>query len=411
MFRWDDIFAVVKICRMAEDQRAEDGGRNILFIGIVSLLNDTSSEIIQPIMPLFITSLGGGAFAVGLVGGLSEGIPSILKILSGYVGDITGKRKTLVVAGYGLSAVAKTILPLSGSWQHVVLLKSLERCGKGVRAAPKDAIISGSVEPSHIGRGFGTVRALDTFGAVLGSGMAYALWSAGLGFREILAVAAVLSLMAFIPLIYVRDIRRSPVRILRPGISSLSPRLRWFILVASLFSLANFSYMFFMLRAQELFTGALAVGAPLLLYVLFNVVYSGMSIPSGMASDLIGRRWTLAIGYALFSLVALGFVFVSSSEWLVLLFIMYGLVFAVVDGAQSAYVSDLSCDEIRCTALGAYHGMVGIASIASGLIAGSIWQVYGPEATFLFGALLAAAASCGMILGEAMLWRSEELQA
>lgn len=385
---------------MAEDQRAEEGGRNILFLGIVSLLNDTSSEIIQPIMPLFITSLGGGALAVGLVGGLSEGIPSILKILSGYAGDITGKRKSLVVAGYGLSAVAKTLLPISGTWQHVVLLKSIERCGKGVRAAPKDAIIADSSEPSRIGRGFGTVRALDTFGAVLGSGMAYVLWSAGLGFREILAVAAALSLMAFVPLLYVRDIRRSPVAVLRPSISSLSLRLKWFILVASIFSLANFSYMFFLLRAQELFTGALAVGAPLLLYVLFNVVYSGMAIPSGTVSDLIGRRWTLAIGYALFSLVSLGFVFVSSSGWLVLLFVMYGLVFAVVDGGQSAYVSDLSCDEMRCTALGAYHGVVGIASIASGLIAGSLWQIYGPAATFLLGALLAAAASCGMILGE-----------
>ncbi|MDH7597718.1 MAG: MFS transporter [Methanothrix sp.] len=396
---------------MSEDQRAEDGSRNVLFIGLVSLLNDTSSELIQPIMPLFITSLGGGALAVGLVGGLSEGIPSILKILSGYAGDVTGKRKQLVVAGYGLSALAKTLLPLSGSWQHVVLLKSIERCGKGVRAAPKDAIISGSVESSHIGRGFGTVRALDTFGAVLGSGMAYVLWSTGLGFREILAVAAALSIMAFVPLIHVRDIRRSPMALLRPGISSLSPRLRWFILVASIFSLANFSYMFFMLRAQELFVGSLAVGAPLLLYLLYNVVYAGMAIPSGMASDLMGRKWTLAIGYALFSLTALGFVFVSSSEWLIPLFIIYGLVFAVVDGAQSAYVSDLSCDEMRCTALGAYHGMVGIASIASGLIAGAIWQLYGPEATFLFGALLAAVASCGMILGEATVRRYEKRQA
>lgn len=385
---------------MSKDQQPEDGSRNILFLGLVSLFNDTSSEIIQPIMPLFITSLGGGALAVGLVGGLSEGIPSILKILSGYAGDIMGRRKPFVLAGYGLSAAAKTLLPLSLTWQHVVLLKSIERCGKGVRAAPKDAIIADSADPSRIGRGFGTVRALDTFGAVLGSVIAYLLWSAGLSFREILAVAAALSLMAFVPLFYVRDIRRSPVAVLRPGISSLSPRLRWFILVASVFSLANFSYMFFMLRAQELFTGALAVGAPLLLYILFNVVYSGMAIPSGAVSDLIGRRWILAIGYALFSLVALGFVFVLSSEWLVLLFVMYGLVFAVVDGGQSAYVSDLSCDEMRCTALGAYHGMVGIASIASGLIAGTVWQIYGPAATFLLSALLAAVASCGMILEE-----------
>lgn len=381
----------------AADAQPPDGRRNVLLLGLVSLSNDTSSEIIRPIMPLLITSLGGGAVAVGIVGGLGEGIPSILKILSGYAGDLIGRRKPLVIAGYGVSAIAKIFLPMVWIWQQVVLLNTLERCGKGIRSAPKDAIIADSSTNMGMGKGFGIVRALDTLGAVIGSAAAYLLWSAGLSLKDILWIAAVLSVIAFIPLAFVSEISRSPLYKLRPDISSLPPELRWFVLIASIFALSNFSYMFFMLKAQELFTGTLAIGAPLMLYVLFNIVYAAMAIPSGITSDRIGRRWTLVSGYMLFSIVTLCFAFVSSARLLVPLFILYGLVFAIVEGAQSAYVSELSCDERRCTALGAYYGIVGFASIISGLIAGALWQTYGSTATFLFGTILAAIASLGMI--------------
>jgi MFS family permease len=178
---------------------------------------------------------------------------------------------------------------------------------------------------------------------------------------------------------------------------SLSPDLNKFMIIATLFALANFSYMFFILRAQQFFSGALAVGAPLLLYMLFNIVYAGLAIPSGVVSDRIGRKNVLTLGYALFALVALGFAYVSSTAGLVILFMLYGAVYAIVDGAQSAFVSDLSHSLSRCTSLGLYYGSVGIASIISGAFAGVLWQSSGAKATFLFGAVVAALAALALL--------------
>ena len=167
--------------------------KNILLLGFVSLLNDISSEIIQPILPIFITSLGGGSLALGLIGGVSDGLPSILQVFSGYWSDRLGKRKPLVVAGYGLSALGKLFLPISSTWQQVFVLKTLERTGKGVRTAPRDALISESTDKSLRGRGFGLHRAMDSAGAVVGSILAYLLWQIGLSFSSIFIVAAVLA--------------------------------------------------------------------------------------------------------------------------------------------------------------------------------------------------------------------------
>jgi MFS family permease len=370
---------------------------NIPLLGLVSLLNDISSEIIQPILPLFIIYLGGGGLAIGLIGGLSDGIPSILKIFSGYWADRLGRRKPFVMAGYGLSALSKLFFPLSTIWQHVFILRIFERSGKGIRSAPRDAIIADSAKLEDRGRGFGILRAMDSTGAVIGSALAYLLWKAGLDFRTIFVIAALVAILSFFPLVKVKDVARAPNVHNTLRLSALSPDLSRFIIIASLFALANFSYMFFILRAQQFFSGALAVGAPLLLYILFNIFYAGLAIPSGVISDRIGRKNVLTLGYALFALVALGFAYVSSTTGLVILFMLYGLVFAIVDGAQSAFVSDLSQSQSRSASLGLYYGAVGIASLISGGIAGELWQSRGPETTFLFGAIMAALAALALL--------------
>ncbi len=382
-------------------QSREETKSNIFLLGLVSLLNDMSSEIIQPILPLFIASLGGGGLAIGLVGGLGDGIPSILKIFSGYWADKLGRRKPLVIAGYALSALSKLLFPLSSIWQQVFVLRIFERCGKGIRSAPRDAIIADSATKETRGQSFGILRAMDSTGAVIGSALAYILWQLGLDFPAIFLIAALLALLSFIPLLRVKDIIHAPKAKLKMNLSalssSLSPELRKFIAIASLFALANFSYMFFILRAQEHFNGALAIGTPLLLYMLFNIAYAVLAVPSGILSDHIGRKNTLAAGYALFALVALGFAYVSSTAGLVLLFILYGLVYAIVDGAQSAFVSDLSSSNVRGTSLGAYYGATGFAAIISGVTAGELWQNLGAEATFLFGAVVAVLAAIALL--------------
>ena len=371
--------------------------RNILLLGFVSLLNDISSEIIQPILPLFITSLGGGATAVSLIGRISDGLPSILQVFSGYWSDRWGRRKPLVVAGYGLSAVGKLFLSISTSWQQVFVLKALERCGKGVRSAPRDALISESTDKSNRGRGFGLHRAMDSSGAVIGSILAYALWKAGFDYKTIFLIAGILAVLALIPFYKVKESSGAPNSHLRMNASDLSPELRKFLVIACLFALGNFSYMFFILRARALFSGAESVAVPLLLYVLFNLVYALLAMPIGIWSDKIGRRNVLALGYALFALTALGFAFVSSLAGLIILFALYGLVYALIDGSQSAFVSDLSRASLMSTSLGLYYGAVGVSAILSGLVAGELWARIGAEATFTFGAAVAILASLALM--------------
>jgi len=370
--------------------------KNILLLGLVSLLNDISSEIIQPVLPIFIAALGGSSVAIGLIGGISDGLPSIFKLSAGCWSDRAGKRKPLVVAGYGLSALAKLLLAFSATWQQVFLLKTAERCGKGIRSAPRDAMISESVVESRRGRGFGLHRSMDSAGAVIGSVMAYLLWQGGLDYRSILLVAGVLSVLALIPFYMVRESHVSPCSEQGLRLSGLSPQLKKFLAISILFSLGNFSYMFFILRVQSLFFGREAVTLSMLLYVLYNLVYAGLAMPVGIWSDRVGRKKVLTIGYSLFALTALGFAFVSALFGLAVLFALYGLVFALVDASERAFVSDLSDAQMRGSSLGVYYGLVGAAAILSSLIAGGLWELYGPQGTFVFGAGAAAIAAAGL---------------
>ena len=382
---------------MAPTPERKTGG-NIILLGFVSLLNDISSEIIQPILPLFITAIGGTSLDVGLIGGISDGLPSILKVFAGYWSDRIGKRKPLVVGGYGLSAAAKLLLYLSNVWQQVLLFKIIERSGKGIRSAPRDAMISESAEKKVRGRGFGLHRAMDSSGAVIGSALAYLLWRAGLDFRMIFLIAGAFAVVSLIPFIKVRESfkARDSTANLMLGISNLSPELRRFLVISSLFAAANFSYMFFILRASQFFTGVLSIGAPLLLYILFNVFYAAFSLPAGIWSDKVGRKNVLTICYGLFAAVSLGFAFNTGIYGLIVLFALYGLVFAMLDGSEKAFVSDMSLPSIRSTSLGIYYGATGLAAVASGLIAGALWEQISPSASFLFGAAVAALASLAL---------------
>ena len=389
--------------RSQDEGKDTDKSRNIILLGFVSLLNDISSEIIQPILPLFITSLGGGSLALGFIGGISDGLPSILKVFAGYWSDLLGKRKPLVVAGYGLSAATKLLLPLSGTWAQVFVLRTLERSGKGIRSAPRDAMISESASRGEMGRGFGLHRSMDSLGAVIGSIIAFVLWQGGMEFKSIFLVAGILAVASLIPFFRVEESFRAPVSQLRLNISDLTPELREFIAIAALFSLGNFSYMFMILRAGQFFVGASAIAVPLLLYVLFNIVYAALALPVGIWSDRVGRKTVLVMGYALFAMTAAGFAVVSSPAGLIILFALYGLVFAMVDASERAFVSDLSLPSVRSTSLGFYYGVVGVAAMLSGLIAGGLWAQFGAGATFIFGASAAALASLA-------LWRMKDFR-
>jgi len=361
---------------------------NVLLLGIVSFINDLSSEMIMPILPMFITALGGAGLAVGLIGGLGDSISSILKVLCGYWSDKKGKRKIFVSSGYLNSAIFKLFLVFSKAWQHILVFSSLERVGKGLRTAPRDAIIADSM-PKERGKGFGIHRALDTSGAIFGSIVVFLLfWFMGLSFESIILFAAIIAFIALSPLFFVKEKKREPKDIiLKIGLKNLPGSLKMFILISSVFALANFSYMFFILRAQDFFTGKSSVGGPILLYVLFNIFYALLAVPFGTLSDKIGRKRVLIFGYFLFSLTSFGFAFFNSLIAFIILFALYGMVYAIIDGNQRAFVSDLSSRDLRATSLGTFHTMIGLAALPASLIAGFLWRI-DPRLTFIYGTLI-----------------------
>ena len=376
-----------------ENKNQKGGFRNVIILSIVSFLNDLSSEMIMPILPMFLESLGASGKIVGLVGGIRDGISGLLKVLCGYWSDKTGKRKIFVYAGYGISSVFKLFLGLSKTAGVAVVFSSMERVGKGLRTAARDAIIAESVKQSQRGKSFGIHRGMDSAGAVLGAAVAFIfLQFTGLGFSTVIIISALIGLASLVPLRYVSEPeeRKNNAK-LKLSLSILPGPLKLFILVAGIFALGNFSYMFFVLRAQHLFAGKWATTAPILLYVLFNIFQSALAVPLGLLSDKIGRQMVLIFGFGLFAVVSFGFVFLNTLPFYIILFALYGVVFAAVDGTERALVSDLAGPESRATALGTYSTITGLAALPAGIIAGFLWDK-SPAYTFVFGGVMAITA-------------------
>lgn len=372
---------------------------NVLLLGLTSLINDISSELIMAVLPGFIVLLGGGGLSVGLIGGVEESTKSILSIFAGHWSDRCGRRRPLVIGGYTVATLAKLGLYLSTIWQHVLGLRLLDRVGKGLRTAPRDALIADSALKNR-GLNFGFHRAMDSAGAVLGTVLAYLLYHfLGFNLRRIILLGGLIGVLVLIPLLGVRERAAKPQR--RPlllGLRGLSPAFKLNLLAMMLFASANLSYMFFWLQASHAFSGGLAIEMPLLLYALFNLSYTALSLPAGALSDRIGRRAVLLSGYLLFIPVALGFARASSLGAFVLLFLILGAVYALIEGNQRALAADLAAQEERGLALGAFHMGIGLAALLGNGIAGLIWQFLSPEATFIYGGVMALLAALLLIL-------------
>lgn len=404
---------------MAEPVKISNGKRiwglnpNVFFLGIVSLLTDVSSEMIFTLVPLFLSNvLGATATVIGLVGGLSDSTEGIFKLFSGWFSDKIGKSKLLTVLGYSVSTVVKPFMLLAASWGAVTGIRLGDRVGKGIRTAPRDALIASSVSAGERGRGFGLHRAMDSSGAVLGLVLAaiiiYFVQGGGMqlsrGSYQWLVIMSVIPavLAVLVLLMFVREKRAQsspgggsqrglPLTGLKVGFDT---RFKVFLAIMAVFTLGNSSDFFVILRAQNLEVPLIQV---VMMLVLFNIVYASISLPMGILSDRLGRRRVIALGWFIYALVYLGFALASSIWQAWLLFACYGLYYGVVEGVARAFVADLVTEERRGTAYGLYHGVVSLALLPASLIAGWLWDAVSPAAPFYLGAGLAFVAMLGIM--------------
>lgn len=365
---------------------------NIWLLSIVSLINDMASKMILPVLPLFIKELGGAGLAVGLVSGLGGTVASLLKVFSGYWSDKTGKRKPFVVAGYGFSALAKMLFYTATAWPMVLLFRVLERTGKGLRSAPRDAMLAASAKKR--GKAFGIHRAFDSGGAVIGSGIVLAMVIYGIGLREVFFVAGVISIFSIIPALFTKETgeKKKTEMKLKLSFKQLPKKLKLFMAAGTIFALANFSYMFFVLKAQDIITYENKIILPVVLYIVYTFFYTVLAVPSGLLADKIGKDKVVLMGYALMVIVATGFMLLESMAAYVILFVLYGAMYALVESNQRAYVSDLSRQDIRGTALGTFFTLTSLAALPAGLIAGVLYDINTIYA-FAYAALMAAVAT------------------
>jgi len=364
----------------------------ILLLGLASFFTDLSSELIIPILPLFIASLGGTGLIIGLIGGLSDAVVSILKIFSGYWSDRMGKRKALIIFGYSFSAIAKSIMALATSWWHVLLLRPMERIGKGIREPPRDALAAETTPKEIHGSVFGARRVMDTFGALAGSILVFfMLYSWQMGFNTIFMIAGLISTFSLISLIFVKEQKRKKLNLsLKIGLKKISKDFRIYLLIAAVFAIADFSYMFFILRAKDFFS---SYAIPVALFIVFNFVYAGFAFPLGILSDKIGKKKVLIYGYLLFILSCLSFVFSDSLVSFIFSFALYGLSYAFIVGNARAFAADMAPRKEMGTAIGTFHTVIAAATLPASLIAGFLWEYVGHTAPFVFGALVAIVAT------------------
>ena len=387
--------------------------RNVFAISLVSLLNDASSEIIYPLLPIFLSlTLGASPGVVGLIEGAAESISSLLKLFAGYFSDRRGKRKSFVVFGYVLSSFVRPVLAFAVNWYEVLAIRLSDRVGKGIRSAPRDAMIADTVRVEERGLAFGFHRAMDHTGAVAGPLLGYLLVllfavdrnspTAG-EFKKIFLAASIPAMAAVaVAAFYVREVKHkrraddtlalAPVRLSLQGFDSNFKR---FLFLVALFTLSNSSDAFLLLRAR---TAGVSVVALPLLWATLHVSKVVSSLYGGDLSDRLGRRRLIVSGWILYSAVYAGFAFVSNAFSVWVLFVIYGIYFGFAEGAEKALVADLVPVEKRGTAFGLYNLAFGITVLPASLLMGALWDWRGPQTAFIVSALLGSTAAVLLLL-------------
>lgn len=371
----------------------KDIPKNVKALGFVSLINDAASEMIYPLLPIFLTSvLGAGAGVLGIIEGIAESTASLLKLFSGWISDKIKKRKILVLIGYSLAAFGRPVIALCSTWWQVAVVRFVDRLGKGVRTSPRDALVSLSTPDDIKGKAFGFHRAMDHAGAIIGPLSAVLLLKFGMDLKHLFLWALLPGVITILIVVFFVKEKKaeSESENAKFDFSVLSKNFRVYLLILILFTFGNSSDAFLILKARD--AGVAVIFVPLL-WVVLHFVKMTTSIPGGVWSDRVGRRKVIITGWLVYALIYLGFGFSSEIFHIWILFALYGIYFGLTEGVEKAFVSDLVDKEFHGTAFGFYHLAVGLAAFPSSVIFGFIWQKLGSEVAFIYGASLAGLAS------------------
>jgi MFS family permease len=387
--------------------------RNIWATSITSFLTDISSEMVINLLPLYLFNvLGVSTAVIGLIEGLAEATASLLKLFSGWLSDRLSERKWVAVTGYGISAFSKPFYLVAASWQAIAAVRWADRVGKGIRTAPRDALIADSISKEQRGLAFGVNRAADTGGALIGLLIALFVVLRVQGATEGLSASTfkTLVLLSLIPAIIgvvvlavmSKDVPVEGKRALpKFTLRGLGKPFLIFLAIIAIFDLGNSADAFLILRAQE---RGLSLACILSMLIVFNLVYSLLATPAGSLSDRVGRRQVLIGGWLLYAVVYLGFALANSAWNVWLLYGLYGAYYGLTYGTAKAFVADLVPVSLRGTAYGTYNATLGLIDLPASLIAGLLWQNVSESAPFFFGALLALIAALALLL-----WRPAQI--
>ena len=384
--------------------------RNVFVFGWVSFFTDVSSEMIFAAFPLFLSSvLGVSTALIGLIEGMGDSAANFFKIVSGWFSDKLGERKWMTAAGYGLSTIVKPFLLIASSWGSAMVIRVLERTGKGIRIAPRDALIADCTTDGTAGRGFGFQKAMDSFGAMVGIAIAAVVIYFLLGpdtvlitpivFHWLVIIGIVPAAVAvFLIIFFIKEKRASRAEreaanhIPQPKV--LDKRFVIFLIVMTLFNLGNSADAFLVLRANNV---GISLFYIFLMLIIFKLIYAIVSYPVGKLSDRVGRKWLIIAGWGIYVGTYIGLALASDVWHIVLITVTYGLYSGLADGVSKAFVADIVSPRRRGMAYGLYHGTVGFAVLLASVIAGVLWDQINPSAAFYFGAAMSGMAMIGMI--------------
>lgn len=368
---------------------------NIIILGLISFFADISAEMVYPIIPLYLSSVFGATPAlIGVIEGLAESTAALLKVFSGYLTDKYNKKKPIAFIGYAAGLVYKLALVLALSWVGILAARVLDRIGKGIRTTPRDVMVSESSAQDALGKSFGIHKALDMAGTALGILLAYFLLmsmsTTQIDYKLIFTLSALPAVVSLLLFYFVKEKPRSGLSRTREkfwkNMGQLDGRLKLYLLIVFIFTLGNSSNAFLLLRAKSVGFSQTNV---ILLYFVYSVSASLLAIPFGRLSDKLGRKTILTIGYVLFSLVYFALAFARSKSLFVIIFIVYGVYTAMTAGVERALIAEIAPFQLKGTMLGLHSSIVGIALLPASMICGFLWDRFGPEVSFVFGAALA----------------------